>query len=84
MKPTRPSKTKTKKRCFITNDWNAKVESQKIHRVTEKFGLGVQNEARQRLTVLPREHTGHSKHPLPTTEEMTTHGHHQTDNIEIN
>ena len=25
--------------------------------------------------VLPREHTGHSKHPLPTTQE-TTHGHH--------
>ena len=65
-------------------DWNAKVESQEIHRVTEKFGLGVQNEAGQRLTVLPREHTGHSKHPLPTTQEMTTHGHHQTDNTEIN
>ena len=32
--------------------------------VTGKFGLGVQNEAGQRLTVLPREHTGHSKHPL--------------------
>ena len=23
--------------------------------------------------VLPREHTGHSKHPLPTTKEMTLH-----------
>ena len=30
-----------------------------------KFGLGVQNEVGQRLTkVLPREYTGHSKHPL--------------------
>ena len=54
-------------------DWNAKVESQEIHRVTEKFGLGVQNEAGQRLTVLPREHTGHSKHSLPTTQEKTLH-----------
>ena len=27
--------------------------------------------------VLPKEHTGHSKHPLPTTQEKTTHGHHQ-------
>ena len=27
--------------------------------------------------VLPREYTGHSKHPLPTTQEKTTHGHHQ-------
>ena len=41
--------------------------------VTGKFGLGVQIEAGQRLTVLPREHTGHSKHPLPTTQEKTLH-----------
>ena len=34
--------------------------------------MGVQNEAGQRLTrVLPRECTGHSKHPLPTTQEKT-------------
>ena len=37
---------------------------QEIPRVTGKFGLGVQNEAGKRLIrVLPREHTGHSKHP---------------------
>ena len=35
---------------FTTRDWNAKVESQEIPGVTGKFGLGVQNEARQRLT----------------------------------
>ena len=35
---------------FITGDWNAKVESQKASGVTGKFGLGVQNEAGQRLT----------------------------------
>ena len=35
---------------FIIGDWNAKVESQEIPRVTGKFGLGVQNEAGQRLT----------------------------------
>ena len=34
---------------FITGDWNAKVGSQEIHGVTGKFGLGVQNEAGQRL-----------------------------------
>ena len=33
--------------------------------------------------VLPREHTGHRKHPLPTTQEKTTHGHHQMVNTEI-
>ena len=25
----------------------------------------------------PRERTGHSKHPLPTTQEGSAHGHHQ-------
>ena len=35
---------------FIIGDWNAKVGSQEIPGVTGKFGLGVQNEAMQRLT----------------------------------
>ena len=35
---------------FIIEDWNATVGSQEIPRVTGKFGLGVQNEAGQRLT----------------------------------
>ena len=34
---------------FITGDWNAKVGSQETLEVTGKFGLGVQNEAGQRL-----------------------------------
>ena len=34
---------------FITGDWNAKVGSQEIYRVTGKFGLGIQNKAGQRL-----------------------------------
>ena len=58
---------------FIIGDWKTKVESQEISGVTGKFGPGVQNEAGQKLTVLPREHTGHSKHPLPTTQEKTLH-----------
>ena len=59
---------------FIIGDWNAKVGSQEIPGVTGKFGLGVQNEAGRRLNrVLPRECTGHSKHPLSTTQEMTLH-----------
>ena len=66
-------------------DWNAKVGSQEVPGVTGKFGLGVQNEAGQRLIeFLPREHTGHSKHPLPTTQrEDSTHGLHQMINPEI-
>ena len=35
---------------FIIGDWNAKVQDQEIPGVTEKFGLGVQNEAGQRPT----------------------------------
>ena len=35
---------------FIIGDWEAKVGSQEIPRVIGKLGLGVQNEAGQRLT----------------------------------
>ena len=58
---------------FMIGDWNAKVGSQEIPGVTGIFGLAAQNEAGQRLTAFPREHTGHSKHPLPTTQEKTPH-----------
>ena len=68
---------------FIIGDWNAKVGSQETPGITGKFGLGVRNETGQRLIrVLPRERNGHSKHPLPTTQE-NTRGHHQMVNTEI-
>ena len=35
---------------FIIGNWNAKGGSQEIPGVTGKFGLGIQNEAGQRLT----------------------------------
>ena len=35
--------------ALLIGDWNAKLGSQETPRVTGKFGLGVQNEARQRL-----------------------------------
>ena len=34
---------------FMIGDWNAKVGSQERHGATGKFGLGIQNEAGQRL-----------------------------------
>ena len=40
---------------FIIGDWNAKVGSQETPRVTEKFGLGIWNEAGQRLIELCQE-----------------------------
>ena len=53
---------------------NAKLGSQETPGVTGKFGLGIRNEAGQRLNrVLPREHTGHSKHLLPITQEKILH-----------
>ena len=49
--------------------------------VTDKFGLGVQNEARQR--VLSREHAGHSKLSPNDTRDNSVYGNHQIVNIEI-
>ena len=40
---------------FIIGDWNAKVGSQETPGVTGKFGLGVQNEAGQRLVEFSQE-----------------------------
>ena len=42
---------------FIIGDWNAKVGSQETPALTGKFGLGVQNEAGQRLIEFCQENT---------------------------
>ena len=62
--------TSKKEVLFIIEDWNVKVGSQETPGVTGKFGFGIQNEAGQRLIEFC---TGHSKHPLPTTQEKTLH-----------
>ena len=49
--------TPKKNVLFIIGDWNAKVGSQDIPGITGKFGLGVQNEAGQRLMELCQENT---------------------------
>ena len=54
---------------FIIGDWNAKVGSQKTPGVTGKFGLGVRNEAGQRLIEFCQENAL----VLPTTQEKTLH-----------
>ena len=57
-RPIRPFRTHTQKNVlFILWDWNAKVGSQEKPGVTGKFGLGVQNEAEQRLTDFCQENT---------------------------
>ena len=58
----------------IRGDWNAKAGSQEIPGVIGKFGLGVQNEAGQRLLEFCLENAlVIRKHPLPTTQEKTLH-----------
>ena len=42
---------------FIIGDWNAKVGSQETPGVTGTFGLGVQNEAGQRIIEFCQENT---------------------------
>ena len=59
---------------FIIGDWNAKVGSQETPGVTGKFGIWNTELSRAKANrVLTRECTGHSKHPLPTTQEKTLH-----------
>ena len=54
-------------------DWNAKIGNQETPGVTGKFGVGVQNEAGLSLIEFCQEHIGHSKYPLPTTQEKNLH-----------
>ena len=69
---------------FIIGDWNAKVGSQEIPGVTGKFGLGMCNEAGQRLIEFCQENAlVIAKTSSNNTREDSAHGHHQMVNIEI-
>ena len=59
MKVYKTSRTNTPQKdvLFIIGDWNAKVRSQETPGVTGKFGLGVQNEAGQKLIEFCQENT---------------------------
>ena len=59
---------------FITGDWNAKGGSQELPGVTGKFGLGVQNEAGQRLIECCQEKAlikANTQHPFLKTQEKS-------------
>ena len=59
---------------FIIWDWNAKVGSQEITWSNRQIWPWSIKRSRSKANrVLPKEHTGHSKHPLPTTQEKTLH-----------
>ena len=85
-RPTRPSRTNTKKRdaLFIIRDWNAKVGGQEIPGVTGKFGLAVQNEAGPRQTKFCQENVLFIANTLfQWPRDDPTHGFHQMVNSEI-
>ena len=84
---------------FIIGDWNAKVRSQETPGVTGKFGLGVQNEAGQRLIEFCQDNKDFLSDQCKETEENnrmvlqtpssnntredSTHGHQQMVNTKI-
>ena len=69
---------------FIIGDWNAKEGSQETPGVTGKFGLGIRNEAGQRLTEFCQENALVIANTLfQQHKKDSTHGHHQIVNTEI-
>ena len=74
-RPTRPSRNNTQKRCpfhyrglecksrMLRNTWG----NRQIWPWDMKWNRVKSNR------ILPKEHTGHSKHPLPTIQEKTLH-----------
>ena len=69
---------------FITGDWNTEEGNQEIPVVTGKFGLGVQNEAGQRLTEFCQENALIIANTLFQQQKGNSmQGHHQMVNTEI-
>ena len=84
-RPIRPSRTNTKKRCSFHHRGleckNRKSRDTWSNRQVWPWSTEW-NRAKVNK-VLPREHTADSKHPLPTTQEDSTRGHHQMVDTEI-
>ena len=73
-RPTRPFRTNPPKDVlFIIENWNVKVGSQEIPAVTGKLGLGVQNEAGQRLIEFCQENTLVIANTLFQQQKKTLH-----------
>ena len=78
-------RTNTQKRCpFHYRGWNAKVGSQETPGVTDKFDLGVQNEAGQSLIEFCQENALVIANTLFQQHKRDIiHGHHQMVKSEI-
>ena len=69
---------------FIIGDWNAKVGSQETPGVTGKFGLGMRNEAGQRIIEFCQENALVTANTLfQQHKRNATHGYHQMVNTKI-
>ena len=84
-RPTRPFRTNTQKRCpFHYRGLECKSrKSRNTWSNRQIWPWSTEWSRAKAHRVLPREGTGHSKHPLPNTKEDSTHGHHQMVNTEI-
>ena len=82
---TKPSRINTLKRCpFHYRGLECKSRKSRNTWNNRQIWPWITEWSRAKANrVLPRESTGHSKHPLPTTEEKTTHGYHKMVNIKI-
>ena len=59
---------------FIIGDWNEQVGSQETTGFNRQIWPWRTQWSRAKAnSVLPREHTGHSKHPFPTTQKTILH-----------
>ena len=84
-RPTRPFRTNTQKRCPF-HYRGLECEGRKLRNTWSNRQIWPWNTELSRAKtnrVLPRKCTGNSKHPLPTTQEKTTHGHHHMVNTKI-
>ena len=84
-RPTRPSRTNTQKRCPF-HYRGLECKSRKSINTWSNGQIWPWSTEWSRAKVnrvLPRECTSHSKYPLPTTQEKTTHGHHQKVNTKF-
>ena len=74
-RPTRPSRTNTPKRCpFHYRGLECKSrKSRNTWTNTQIWPWRTEWSRAKANRVLPRESTGHSKHPLPTTQEKNLH-----------
>ena len=74
-RPTRPFRTNIQKRCPF-HYRGLECKSRKSRNTSDNRQIWSWSTERSRAKanrVLPREHIGHSKHPLPTTQEKTQH-----------